>query len=307
LLLPALCWTIFSFGQTAQVRSKINTGKITIGEHVQLFLEVQPQTAQDKIKWPNFAADSLQGLEWVEFGKVDTIKTKDSLLYKQKLTLTGFDSGAYSIPAFKFVITSSGNKVQEFSTDSFVIQVQSIAVDTSKAFMPINDIIQVKASWLDYWKTILIVILAIALVSFLIFYFYKKWKLKSRHVPEKVTPEKAHETTLRLLDELKSKKLWQNGNVKEYYASLSNILRNYLDNRFEVNAMELTTDDLLKLAKQDKRLKGIRQELKRILKTADLAKYAKAEPLPTEQEACLDAAYLMVQKTKIQGMEAGEK
>ena len=305
-LIPVIFWTMAAFAQTT-VTANVSTGKITIGQHIQLFLEVQAKSDQTTIKWPNVVADSIKGLDWIESGKIDTIKQQGFIVYKQKLSLTGFEAGKFMIPSFQFEIAEGDKTAQIFATDSLGIEVQTVVVDTSKAFMPINDILQVESSWLDYWKNILIVLFILLLLAFLIIYFRKRWLKKKAEDTGKVPPEKAHERALRLLDELKSQKLWQSGQVKEYYALLSTILRSYLDNRFEVNAMELTTDELLKLSKQDKRIKAVRPELKRILKTADLAKYAKAEPLQVEQEACLDAAYLIIQKTKMQGVEASKK
>lgn len=306
MLIPVACWSIISFAQ-AKVTANINSGKVLIGQHIQLFLEVQPATDQDQVKWPNLIADSLTGLEFLEIGKIDTLRENGLPIYKQAVSLTGFDSGTFVIPSFKFEIAENKNKVQVYTTDTLLVQIKTVAVDTSKAFMPINDIVLVESSWLDYWEGILLSFLGVLLLIFLIVYFRKRWLKKKAEDIGKVPPEKAHEKALRLLDELKAKKLWQSGQVKEYYDLLSAILRSYLENRFEVNAMELTTDQLLKLAKRDKRVKGVRPELKRVLQTADLAKYAKAEPLQTEQEACLDAVYFIIQKTKMQDGEVIKK
>ena len=123
----------------------------------------------------------------------------------------------------------------------------------------------------------------------------------------KVPPEKAHEKALRLLKELEARQLWQSGRIKEYYSELSDIVRIYLEERFSIPAMEQTTDELLALLKKqnDSRteLRKARPELKLILRTADLAKFAKANPLPDEHSACMAAALQMVQLTQMKKEE----
>jgi hypothetical protein len=299
-----LCWTSNAFAQPV-VSARTSARKITIGDHIHIWLGVKVPSARDSIRWPQFTDSMLDGLEWVSVGKIDTVQNKDSFFLKQELTLTGFDSGAYYIPSFPFYIRAGKQAPQVFYTDSFLVHVQTIAVDTTRPFKPIKDIVPVKSSWLDYWEIIVAVILLIALGIFIFYYFYKNKKTRSPE--DKVPPERAHERALRLLEELKGKQLWQNGRVKEYYAELSYILRNYLENRFALPAMECTTDELLKSMKKDREIVPVRPAVKRVLKTSDLAKYAKAEPLPEEQEACMEAALQVIHKTKIKEGEEHEK
>lgn len=304
ILLAAIQMPVFTYAQT--VKAKVNTGKITIGDPVYVFLEVAPKSEQQQVLWPVFP-DSIHGLEWIDIGKIDTINSKDSFLFRQKLALTGFDSGVYVVPSFSFQFQNTPQSVETLKTDSFLIDVATVAVDTTKDFKPIHDIIEVKTSWLDHWKIILAVLLGLAILVFLIIYLIKKRKSKETEESDKVPPEQAFDRAYRLLNDLNNKKLWQNGNVKGYYDELSIIIRNYIENRFEIPAMELTTDELMKLAKKEKSLKKIRPELKRILQTSDLAKYAKAEPLATEQETCLENAFLIIQKTKLKEKEVDER
>lgn len=293
----------FSLGKTnAQptVKARVDARKITIGDQVKLWLEVKAGKPGDKIIWPQFT-DSLKGLELVEKGKIDTVSGKDSFLLKQRLLVTGFDSGQYYIPSYAFRIVSGG-QTYDLSTDSILIDVQTIAVDTAKAFKPIKDIVAVPFSLWDYWQVIVAAILLIGFGIFIWIYFYKNRKTKVP-VVTKVPPEKAHEKALRLLAALKEKQLSESGRVKEYYSELTDITRTYLEERFDIAALEQTTDELLALLKKqnDSRseLRKVRPELKLILRTADLAKFAKASPLPHEDSACMAAAIEVVQRTQV--------
>lgn len=299
-----------SFGNTLRaqgttVRAFTNERKIVIGDQVRLFLEVKRGAASDKIQWAAMP-DSLHGLEIVEKGKIDTFASKDSFVLRQRLLVTGFDSGTYYIPGFQFQVTSNG-QVNQYFTDSIPIAVQTVAVDTTKAFKPIKEIEEVQFSLLDYWKAILAGILLVGLLTFLIIYFYKNRKTKIPEKAVKTPPEKAHEKAFRLLNELKGKQYMQQGRSKEYFTEMSDVLRTYLEERYNINAMEQTTDELMALLKKQTdgkaELRKVRPEMKLILTTADLAKFAKANPLPDEYEACFKAAQEVIQRTQFKEEE----
>jgi hypothetical protein len=293
-----ICGAESSYAQTG-VRAYTDTRRITIGDQVKLWLEVKPSSRKDVVQWAKMP-DSLAGLEIVEKGKIDTIASKDSFMLRQRLLVTGFDSGSFYIPSFVFQISANG-VVNQYSTDSIPLQVQTIAVDTAKAFKPIKEIVEVKFSIWDYWQLMLAALLLIGFGIFIWIYFYKNRKTKIP-VNTKVPPEKSHEKALRLLEELKAKQLWEQGRSKEYFIELSDIIRVYLEERFGITAMEQTTDELLALLKKQTdgkaELRKVRPELKLILSTADLAKFAKASPMPHEHSACMAAAVEVVNRTQ---------
>jgi hypothetical protein len=286
------------------VRAFTDARKITIGDQVRLWLEVKPSSRKDVVQWAKMP-DSLKGLEIVEKGKIDTIVSKDSFILRQRLMVTGFDSGNYYIPSFQFQVSSNG-LVSQYATDSLLINVQTIAVDTTKAFKPIKEIVEVKFSIWDYWPVMLAAVLLIGFGIFVYIYFYKNRKTKMP-VVSKVPPEKSHEKAFRMLNELKAKQLFEQGKSKEYFSELSDIVRIYLEERFGITAMEQTTDELLALLKKQNdskaELRKVRPELKLILRTADMAKFAKANPLPDEYTACMAAAVEVVQRTQMKAEE----
>ena len=117
-------------------------------------------------------------------------------------------------------------------------------------------------------------------------------------VVPKEPAETLHQKTLRLLNELDAKQLWQKGSVKLYYVELTDILRGYIEQRFKTPAMELTTDELLTKSHSHKEMSRHYDELSQILHTADLAKFAKAQPLPYEHTQTLEQAKAFVNATK---------
>ena len=165
---------------------------------------------------------------------------------------------------------------------------QTVAVDTTKGFKGIKGIVYVKSNWRDYIWYIAGGAALVLLIIGLIIYFIKK-KKQPKPIPEG-PKETLQQTTLRLLVALESKQLWQKKQVKEYYVELTDIVRDYIEKRFNTQAMELTTDELLDKVQLHKELMQYHSILSDILHTADLAKFAKAQPLPEEHVDTMDKA-----------------
>ena len=177
-----------------------------------------------------------------------------------------------------------------------------VATDTTQAQIdPIKDIIEEP---LDIWSDILIpfggrLLILLALLGLIYFLIKKSEQRKKMELaPKPVVIRPAHDIALEKLDVLENAELWQNGNVKEYQSQLTLIIREYLENRYEINALENTTveikKDLKKLALDD----TLQSELQNILQVADLVKFAKAKPGASVHEEFMEKAKNFVLKTK---------
>lgn len=284
--------------QDASLKARTDAVQITVGDQVKFFIEAQHDPQKSSIQWATIP-DTFNTLEIVERGKIDTNTNGNLVIYKQRLLITGFDSGLFKIPAFAFTIVPKNGTPYTLHTDSFQILVQTVPVDTTQPFKGIKDIIVVKRSWQDYIWLIVGVVLLVALVAIVILYFRKNKKMEIV-----VTPKKPVETpdarALRLFDELQQQQLWQSNRIKEYYVRLTDILRSYIEERFHTPAMELTTDELLQKARQHPEMRPQYDRLVTILSTADLAKFAKAQPLPQEHTIAMDLSKDFVIQTKPQ-------
>ena len=146
-----------------------------------------------------------------------------------------------------------------------------------------------------------IIVGAALLFGFIYWIFVKYYKGKKKEQliyqePEVIVP--AHEIALAKLSILKEKELWQNGNVKAYQSELTYIIREYLENRYEIQALESTTEEIVVMI-QNQLMKGDVISLKRILQVADLVKFAKATPEAELHESFMNDALGFVNKTRI--------
>ena len=100
--------------------------------------------------------------------------------------------------------------------------------------------------------------------------------------------------------------MWQSGQEKAYYTQLIDILREYIDSRFSINAMEMTTTEILSSLRANKETKLVENNLKTILEIADFVKFAKMRPLPEDNEASMRNAIKFVELTIPQPEEVNE-
>jgi hypothetical protein len=280
--------------QYVEIRAKLDTDQVLIGDQFNLNLLVS-QPVGTEVRFPDIH-DSLAGkIEVLRQGKIDTLVANDRLELKRKILLTCFDSGLYEIPPLRFGISSADWRDSIFSNSVF------LAVNTVPLDSMIRDIkqpLKVPVSFAEIYPYILIVIGAAA-VGYLAFYLLRKRKKKEPVFASAKPQEPAHLIALRELDKLKEEKLWQRNEYKLYYTRLTEIIRNYIERGFNIPAMEQTSYDILQSWKKagynDKDLYDI---LKQLLNLADLVKFAKEKPLPSDNEINLDNAYVFVRSTK---------
>jgi hypothetical protein len=172
-------------------------------------------------------------------------------------------------------------------SDSLKVSVQNVAVDTLKQKMfEIKPIAKAESSSSWIWKWILGILIIIGIGALVYFLMKKFQRKKIEEVVYKTPIEKA----TNLLNNLEKRELWQKGAVKEYYSELTDIARNYIEEAIEIPAMESTTSELiagLRKASLKKKMKispEILENLERVLKQADLVKFAKSKPLDYEIE-----------------------
>ncbi len=280
--------------QYVEIRAELDTDQVLIGDQFNLNLSVS-QPVGTKVTFPDIR-DSIAGkIEVLRQGEIDTHIISDRLELKRKILLTCFDSGLYEIPPLPFGIYSADWKDSIFSNPVF------LAVNTVPLDSLIRDIkqpIKVPISFAEIYPFILIAI-GLAAVTYFIIYLLRKRKKKEPVFALAKPQEPAHLIALRELDKLKEEKLWQRNEYKLYYTRLTEIIRNYIERRFNIPAMEQTSYDILhswkKAGYNDRDMYDI---LKQLLSLADLVKFAKEKPLPSDNEINLDNAYVFVRNTK---------
>ena len=261
-------------------------------------------------------------LEMIETYDIDTTKEAAQVKLIKKYGLTQFDSGVYAIPRQKIVIS---DKV--FYTDSLQVEVRNVLVDTTKqGLYDIKPVIEVGKTPSQWWKYALIIVLLVALIGFLLYWFL--WRKKPLTKEEQIALLPPYDRAKLALQKLDESQYLMNNELKDYYSELTFIIRKYLDEKVYDHALESTTDELidrLNLLKDGNQIDISSEDIKNIetiLKRADLVKFAKsapdielakldrntidleidqvkeALPEPTEEEKLLDQKYKEAQEQK---------
>ncbi|MDP2115224.1 MAG: hypothetical protein Q8K69_14330 [Bacteroidota bacterium] len=295
--------------QQVTVKASIDSTNILIGDQIKLILEIEKPKNMD-VQFPLIPDTLGAGIEVVQRLPVDTFKleNKEREKLSQSYFITSFDSGVHQIPSFFFRLKFD-RMLDSVATKALAFQVFTMKIDTTKGPVDIKPPYSAPVSLKEVTPYILGIIL-IAAILFFIFY-YIKWKKKN--VPLFRKPEKplepAHIIALRELDRIKAQKLWQSEKIKQYYSEVADTVRAYIENRFDIPAMEQTSAETIGVFKQNKELiDGTSlDQIQHILSLADLVKFAKYAPLPDDNNLTLMNAYFFVNQTKKAEIKTPEK
>jgi len=285
--------------QSPQAEAKLQQYTIRIGDQTKLFLSIH-QSAKEHVNFPKFADTIISKVQVVSTAKPDTTVDKNdpgNITVIQGYTITSFDAGTYTIPSFS--IGAAGGVLK---TNQLTLQVETVKVDTTKAIYDIKQPLVVSYTFFDWlkdnWYWIALAVVALAAIGGLIWYYRKKPKkeIKIEAPKPKIAP---HILALNQRKELQEKKLWQQGEVKQFHIELTDILREYLEKRYAIKTHEKTTDEILQSLKYQKIDADNKNILNKILVLADLVKFAKEKPLPAENEQSINNAIYFVQKTQL--------
>jgi hypothetical protein len=245
---------------------------LTIGDDIIIYIrvdypaDIELTSPSDQIPSETFILKSGPKVK----SKTRKNRRYDSYTY----VLTTFETGALEIPAFEFFwYDQSGNQHSVLSPTKPIFIKSVLPADTSG--LDIKDIIGPKSLPKRWWLYVLIGLL-IAVIIFAVYLLHKR-KMKAIEIP-KVPAEPPYDIAIRELTRLKEKDLPGKGKIKQYYIELSNIIRRYIEGRFNICAVEATTYELKKVFKHPELSKEKSLDALNFLTRADMVKFAKFIP-----------------------------
>jgi len=286
------------------VKATLDSLTMLIGHQSKLTLEISKPSDAD-IAFPMILDTIVDKVEVLSKGPIDTTyESADRQTLVQELLITSFDSGFYYIPPFEFeVMPNSGSGT--IATNPLVLKMYTYQIDSIAGVFDIKDNKTIPLTFREtvpYILGFLLVLLIVAIIVAIYIFWIKKDK--SIFIPQK-PKEPPYVTAFRELERIRAEKLWQKGKEKEYFTDLTSTLRAYIEGRFQVLAMEQTSDEILQDMKAQVS-QGHYKKIEDILKLADLVKFAKMRPMLDESERCIKEAYSFVDETKLVP-ESGEE
>ncbi|MBW6489612.1 MAG: hypothetical protein K0B15_00325 [Lentimicrobium sp.] len=300
-LLTVFIFLISAFFNKAEAQKfTADTTGLVLGRQINMTLELEVDK-EDRVEWPLLTDTLTSAIEIIRKSKIDSTQHSSTgkIILRQNLAITSFDTGYHVIPPVIFKIFSSGS--QEYTlreTEPLLISVSGVKVDPEAEIKDLKPVLEAPFTFRDFLPWIF-GLLGIIIIGILVWLYLKSRKNNKPLI--KITlrqPKPSHQIALEELELLKARQLWQKGQVKEYYSQLTDILRDYFEARFGVNALEMTSDEILSAMKDHLSDAQRYNDLQRILEFADMAKFAKARPLGSENELSFTLSVAIVNGTR---------
>jgi len=280
---------------TAHVR--VSKEKITIAETLLLELEAAIAPGYE-VQMPKVdkALENFGLLDLQNMG--DRLDENNNVVSRYRYRLEPFLSGTFAIPAFAFEfydVNSPDEKRYRLDTEPIDIEVASL-LGEQRAELQIADIEGVvgmpkEPSYWWVWTTGVVVVIAGGVAWF---------SLRRRRLQELVRILRpAHEIAYARLRALVGEDLIKGGRIKEFYERISDILRHYIEHRFDLRAPERTTEEfLIELQWTDALSDSDKEHLGEFLRHCDLVKFARHRPTSEQIQRTFDLVKDFIEKTK---------
>jgi hypothetical protein len=217
-------------------------------------------------------------------------KTDDAEWAFELMTI---DTGTVFVPPLAFGYTLKGDTVgKKAFANSLAFQVAGVTVPKDADIKDIKPPMSAPWKWEDIWPFLLLAVAAAIGI-----YLYRRYRKKKGLEPETEPEAPAIAPHVRALGELRAleeRQLWQQGKVKEYYSEATEIVRRFFEGRWNIPALEMTSDEILLALRDTPDAAQLRETLGTFFVRADLVKFAKSQPTPEDHQDELKAAYAIV-------------
>lgn len=260
--------------------------------------------AGSRFSLQNLQRDMGNGIELAGSPKVDTLSSDSKGTEIQtSFTFTSFDSGSHVIPVIDGYLENPDGTIDTVKFDAGKLEVTTIQIDTT-TYKPfdVKDQMIYPYTVKEFlpWIGALVALIALLILSVRL---WKKWREKKALFIKPAEPDSPYIAALKELENIRKERLWQNNQMKLYYTRVTDVLREYIEARFALQAMEKTSAEILTDLTQAGIEKGDYNTLKELLEVADLVKFAKYIATESENENAIPAAIRFISSTAIKKEE----
>lgn len=281
------------------LKASLDSAHIIMGKQTTLHIEIVDNNGVNGAL-PILDADTIIAeIEVISKSQADTIDLENNRRQiNQDIIIQSFDSGLYTIPPIQYIVGKD-----TFKANPLALKVIPVSVDSLQTIHGQADVIYPNSRWYDflpdfitdYWGWILVVIIIILGAIFALLLYKKKLPIALTTTKKEIPP---YELAIQLLEKLRDEKLCERGQEKEFYTRLTDILRSYIDSRFGINAMEMTTTQIIESLNNNNETICSKSYVEQVLEIADFVKFAKVRPLPDDNVKSYNWALQFVKETK---------
>lgn len=296
IVIPFICLCLFSsvLASEAEITavSSVDRSTITVGDRIQYKVDIAyPQGTQ--IQVPGIGIQ-LGEFEVKDYKIEEPEKGKDGLIHATyEYVISTFTTGGYTIPPFPITYKTKEGVTSQIYTDKIDIKVESVKPSESGDIKDIRSPVLIRGG-LDWWWWVLISVALLAAAIYGIQYWLKKRKMPATPPP----PRPPYEVACEELQALVAENLLSLGRVREFYFRISEIIRRYLGGRFEFNAIDLTTFELLEWFSASSVSKETMEKVEKFCIDSDLVKFADYIASEKENEEIIALAREILEITK---------
>ncbi|MBN2105555.1 hypothetical protein JW835_16070 [bacterium] len=279
------------------VSSQVDKARIRIGDLIHYSVTVIYNDSV-QVEMPGFAAN-LSGFEIRDYELKEPQEKDGQLVTEASYTISTFLTGEFEIPPLFIQYTMGSDTTRHaLMTESIKITVESMKASEAGDIRDVKAPLEIPRNW---WYLLRWGILGILLISALFtgIILYRRYKAGKSFLPvREVPPRPAHEVAIESLNHLLASDLWAEGEIKQFYIELSEIIREYINGRYFVVALEMTTTEVLYGLRAQDLTDEIFNLFQTFLQNCDLVKFAKFIPSDELHEGNVKTAYEIVEKTK---------
>lgn len=292
---PALMAAMPATEKPPRLRLSVDKKELTIGELLLLKLEVT-HSASEKLTAP-FSKKSLG--EWavrdIKGQVVQQIEDERvSELWECHLSI--YRTGEVTIPSIEVELVDAAGKRRVLATDPIAVTITSVLTPNEEELKEIKP----QALIVPDYKPFLLLMAALAAAALLLAKLVSALRKRGRRKPkEAVAPASPPDQIAReAIERLLSRKLIEQGRIKQFYLEISEIIKRYLGATLNILSLERTTEEFVRDILQSPVSRQHCQEVREFLLDCDSVKFAKYIPSPEENRRIVDRAFEIIDRVK---------
>lgn len=286
--------------EPVRVDVRFEPAEVVVGDHLDLVFEVEAERGCE-VAFPEIGEEFADGyIELLEEKRVEKVGQEEGrTLLRKRYRMIAFEVGEFRFDSLGVLYASEGVIDTAFVEAPVNLLVETIPADTTQTTIyDIKGPMDTPLMLEEFGGYVAYALFGLAVLASLV-YMFTRLRRGERGVEAIVLPaEPAHVVAIRALEALHNRKLWQNSKFKEYYTQLSDILREYLDGRYGVSAMEMTTEETLRAVRELSLSEKHTSMIAALLRESDLVKFAKHIPEEDAPETDYYNIYYFVEETK---------